>query len=388
VVKYAIFFLFTLFLNAQTVLLNETFSNFFSPSDTANSFGYWVLNPEWRALYGGENDSLTEDLSPFGNDLTVGNWASYAAMLDSCKSGSMALSGGTSLKFTGGTTKHYLYTTTGTGVARANGSWTMLFIWNPAVTGTARKQILMFGAETAAQGAWVYHNSSNTMDFDLSATAGPNGVTNFTQNNWYQGSVGNSSGTIQMYLSGATESTSASMSPNITSGQIGIGHANSSIGQTWGMTGRIEVCKLLKGTPSVKTMKEFGFLAAGWASLKGGVSRVSFGYYQGLTGADTIYYGTPLTAGSWSISIDDSAASEVGYSILTSSDKSTWSTLGSGTTGTSWGTKTYSGTGLGYIGIAIASGTAYFDNLTVTLQPATTTGKFKGYLTNDWFKSW
>lgn len=135
---------------------------------------------------------------------------------------------------------------------------------------------------------------------------------------------------------------------------------------------------------SRKEIAEIGYKPEGWVGFGADVTiylRPNWQFALGFTGADTVYYGTALTAGNWSISIQDSAASGVDYKILTSPDPSmpnSWGTLAEGTTGTTWGTKSYSGTGSGYIGIAIASGTAYFDNLTVTLQSTTATGKFKG----------
>lgn len=140
-------------------------------------------------------------------------------------------------------------------------------------------------------------------------------------------------------------------------------------------------------------IKSLLFMPRNWLAVGAddpGVSRVSYGFYLGLTGADTVYYGTVLTAGNWTISIKDSAASGVSYKILTSTDAVTWTDFASQTTGTNWTTRSFTGTGTGYVGISIASGAAYFDNLTISETPETATadGKFKQNQGWDKFKGW
>ena len=126
-----------------------------------------------------------------------------------------------------------------------------------------------------------------------------------------------------------------------------------------------------------REVSEAGRLAKNWISLSGGVTRDGWLFSQGVVN-DTIYYKTALTAGSWTITLSDSAASGVSYEVLTSADATTWATLASGTTGTSWGSKSYSGTGTGYLAIAVASGTAFFDDLVVRLAGGEKE-KYNGY---------
>lgn len=116
---------------------------------------------------------------------------------------------------------------------------------------------------------------------------------------------------------------------------------------------------------TAQEIKQNYALASGWVSKNDGVIRANFGFNQGIVN-DTIYYNTALASGSWTITLSDSAASGVNYEVLTSSDATAWTTLASGTTGTAWGSKSYIGTGTGYIAIAVASGTAFFDDLIVT----------------------
>jgi hypothetical protein len=202
--------------------------------------------------------------------------------------------------------------------------------------------------------------------------------------------VRSSTTTIKLYVDGAEATlntlTSAGSDLNMDAS------SNFSIGiwsnlSTNPFIGHVEYARITRSALTQKEIKEAAFLPQNWACVGSdvpGITRANYGFHFGLTGADTVYVDSLLTAGNWSISIQDSAASGVGYTILTSSDKSTWTTLSSGTTGTSWGTKAYTGTGSGYIGIAVASGSAYFDNLTVSL--AAVSGKFKAHSGYNKFK--
>lgn len=148
--------------------------------------------------------------------------------------------------------------------------------------------------------------------------------------------------------------------------------------------GHIEYVRVSRKALTQSDIKKAVYLASGWESLNEGVARNGWEYHQGIVN-DTIYYSTPLTAGHWNVTVKDSAASGVNYQILTSADAATWTTLATGTTGTAWSSKPYSGAGTGYIAIAVASGTAFFDDLVVTLASGEKNG-FGGY--SGKYKGW
>jgi len=377
--------LFTCFLSAQP-LLNETFSNYIKTGTTGEVVNY-IFSPEWHTALGGENDSITEDLSTNGKNLRIQGWTNYAQLADSVTGSNILYSGGKGLKFNNA--NYYLDLANATGFPTGS---------------PATWSIVVFARVDSATGAYMpmtwWGNSATNQTPYSSIDTGPNylvssgGAANELKStatlsiptDFYFVGIGNGT-TESLFINGASAATPKTIvnTPNLTSFRIG------KYTDAAPLTGRYTMYQIIIYSKALSQFEitNLAYMPTGWAAIGSdaqGVSRVNWGFYLGLTGADTVFYGTALTAGTWNISIDDSAASGVNYEILTSADASTWSTLASGTTGTTWGTKIYTGTGTGYIGIAVASGTAYFDNLTVTLQPATS--KFKGYLTNDWWKSW
>jgi len=297
-IKIFLLLLLPFMLTAQPVL-NDSFNNFFDPADTVGCRFFVVLNSAWHTDFGGENDSIIEDLSPFGNDLSIGTWADYDALIASETHASSAYQNGLVPDFDHAT-KHYLYDTGNSAIALATGNWTMLVSYYPTDLTTAWRLHLIFmgHASTAAHGAFLYVQNTHTQDFDLTATAGPNGTPALSPvNSWFFGAATSNSGTIQMYLNQVAYGSPLAMSPNITGSEIGIGHINTLVANAWGYEGGIEVVKIYNSALSLKQIKEFGYLAVNWNSKNGGVTRQLAGFHQGIVN-DTVYtaIGTTGTA--------------------------------------------------------------------------------------------
>ncbi len=132
---------------------------------------------------------------------------------------------------------------------------------------------------------------------------------------------------------------------------------------------------VMKNYSTVLTSKQIideTFLYPGWVSLSSGALRErsgdTFNFAQGVV-TDTVYYNTLIASGVWSIQVDIKGnSSGETYRILTSSDKLTWTTMGSGSAPANSTTTRIRGNGSGYIGLAVSSAadTVFFDNLTVT----------------------
>jgi len=368
IIRTLLSLLFSVFLFGQEVLYTTTFPSFFVDSlmstmtaqyrlDTANAvvtrdyagannltqtgtIGYAQASISYSGGYGSNNyagsryfsvASPASNFNPGTNDFCV-----YAII----KSGSDITTNGRIIS-------HYIHTNSGYIVDIASSKFTILARVSPT-------------------------NTSNAPN--ISATTSYVVVANFDR-----------SDSIKVWTNGAlTKSLMSAISAGSIEPIAGFMIGVHSEGLSGPFLGSIEQIGIgINKLFSAKEVAEIGYKPEGWVGLGSDVTayvRPNWQFALGFTGADTVYYGTALTTGSWSISIDDSAASGVNYTILTSADASTWTTLASGTTGTTWGTKSYSGTGSGYIGIAVASGTAYFDNLIVSeyVETATATGKFKG----------
>jgi len=367
--KTILFLIFPFILLGQTYL-TETFSNYVK-TDTTNVVVNYVFSPEWHTALGGDNDSLIEDISGKGRDLRIQGWASYAALLDSTTGTNILYSGGEGLKFNNN--NHYLDRADGTSFPSGSGADWSIVVFGRVNAATAANQVFTFwGGGGATNTPTAYFET--TPKWVISTIGAANDLTStdafsIPTNVYFAGTVDNT--TESLYIDGVSAATPKSITnaPNTVNYRIGRFTVAS-----FPLKATLFQVIVYNKALSEKEITELAFMPTGWAAVGAdapGVSRVSWGFYLGLTGADSVYYNTALTAGNWTISIKDSAASGVTYKILTSADASTWTTLTSGTTGTSWDTKSYNGTGSGYIGISVASGAAYFDDLVVTLLPET-----------------
>jgi len=377
--KYFFLLLLTFFSNAQTIIFSDNFSNLINNRLTAKTSHFWVQDSQWVA-----DNSTTIFVDQEGSTtLTEGaaNWPAWSLS-------DPVYSGGNTLNFAG--SGQALTAST----APTDNLYAFMAVVRPTSivnAGATAQQLLhleggFYGVEFGASSAGVTNEIVLlTTDGTSSRNYWASATDSISAQVWHVLIMQWDGAKYQVWLDGAEKTTSTTGTPAVlamdTNFRIGLKADN-----TRPLLGNLALVKLYDVQLTDTDVKNETFLGRKWVSLNGGVTRTSFSTYDMGVVSDTVYFDSLLTAGTWSISIQDSAGSGVAYEILTSTDKSTWSTLATGTTGTTWGTKTYSGTGSGYIGISVASGTAFFDNLTVTLQPATASGKFKGNSTYDKFK--
>ena len=360
--RFVLILLFSVTLNAQT-LLNETFNNFFPELPAFTGFELWLVenanNPVGNYL-----QDLNGDVSDFTGGGGIGTF----------NGGSVLKSGANSLYFDG--TDDYLQTVYDADHTLVS-NFTILAIIKPSNLTQTNKYFLSRSGQDYNL-LWEYVN--NSVEFYASGATGDDPRTGtsllFTNVSTHHVIAYTYDGSNQIgYLDGVQSFDSAkTFSLKNSLSFLRIGQSSSSSNQ---FQGNIEYMVIAKSAFTSQQIKEVGFLANNWMSLNGGVTRSGFGYNQGVV-SDTIYYNTALTAGSWTITLSDSAASGVSYEVLTSADAATWTTLATGTTGTSWGSKSYSGTGTGYIAISVASGTAFFDDLVVSSEGGKKT-KYNGF---------
>ena len=100
------------------------------------------------------------------------------------------------------------------------------FTWEGWIntSSTARQQVLSVGELTAGKGASFYVGTDGKLHFDLSSVVGPTSATAVNDGNWHHVSVVKSGNSYQLYVNGATDGNSATLSAaNITTGNVVIG---------------------------------------------------------------------------------------------------------------------------------------------------------------------
>lgn len=195
---------------------------------------------------------------------------------------------------------------------------------------------------------------------------------------WHNLIVTHDGSNLRMYVDGESYATAVAAAGSIDQDAVAIFIGTDALGvEDWdGYTDQIQTYSIAM-TP--QQVKEATFLAPGWASNGGGVTRANYAFHQGIV-ADTVYYATVLTAGNWSVTVNvDGAAGGESLEVLTSADASAWSTIGTISVTTDATDYTVTGTGLGYIGFGLTSGTVYIDNLTVTLNATATKPGYKAH---------
>ena len=113
-----------------------------------------------------------------------------------------------------------------------------LFSWILTPNTSTRRQIFSYGSNTPMQGVWLFVNTNNNLEFDLSLTAGPISTENIGDSSWHFVGVTNNAGSIQIYVDGISSGASQTMSPNITNQGATIG--TSIIADNWFFNGKID----------------------------------------------------------------------------------------------------------------------------------------------------
>lgn len=347
------------FAKSQT-LLSETFSNFIPDTAASNVIAAYITD---ETNYPGTGRT---DHGPNGYDLLVGAAAGGQAQ------SSVLYDGGYSESFNN-SGSWYIF---GGAPLDLTGSFSVFAsFYKDDVVGT---EYLFCHDDGGANRQWGLYVNGNALRFHVFG-GGTNGyrVNTITATTWYNFvGIYDSSGTpaLTTYINGASAgANSGTIAAQLNSIAATATTMSGIANGTLDYSGELTALYLFEGVLTAQQCKELGYLANGWASLGGGVTRSSFAFHQGIV-ADTVYYATALAAGNWSITVNvDGAAGGESLLILTSADASTWSTLGTISVTTTATDYTVTGSGLGYVGFGLAGGTVYLDNVTVTLATATAT---------------
>lgn len=104
-----------------------------------------------------------------------------------------------------------------------------LLAWIKTST-VATQVIFSVGNTTTNNGLFLYVHTDGKLHFDLVNSGGPSSAsTTVNDGNFHLVAVTNTSGTVQLWIDGATNGSSVSMSPNITAGTCGIGRDMNSL---------------------------------------------------------------------------------------------------------------------------------------------------------------
>lgn len=105
------------------------------------------------------------------------------------------------------------------------GDFTVLMRGAPATSGNgSRRGGLRFGASSPNNhGGSLFLSTANKVEFDLSGVAGPTSTNTITDGRWHSFGVTSRASTMQIYLDGFADGTSAAMSPVITGASNAIG---------------------------------------------------------------------------------------------------------------------------------------------------------------------
>ena len=338
-------------LNAQ--LLTENFNNF-RPSLTITN------GAEWWFRANNDSSSVLKDLS--GNNHT---WEKSASLTLTYPISSVLFSGDSVLFFDGNSPNWFK--TVDHDDFDLTTAFSVIIVTKPFDLSQVQDYYL---EKDNNNWGLIWEFVANSIEFLASGAAGDNprtGTAIVLADGW--NIVGYTyAGTSQKgYLDGVEQFDSTKTFTLVTSTDslwVGQSAASANLSKVY-----IEHLTIVKGVAlTAKQIAEYGYLANGWAvagSDVSGVTRDAFSFHQGIV-ADTVYYNTVLAAGNWRITVNvDGAAGGESLEVLTSADASTWITLGTIVATTDPINYTIAGSGTGYIGFGLASGTVYIDDVNV-----------------------
>lgn len=369
-----IFILFIpLFLFSQVI--DETFSNFIPDSTDASLKGLYILEPT--------SYTVTNDLGTSGNDLTA-----VGSVGDSTEAENIIISGGSSVFFDH-SDDEYSNNSADFNPTAANFSFFVV-----ARRDTLRNRYAGWISKRAgygtAQSGWLIMNSHATgseIRLELSDGAAEYNVYSNDLNNINYHvivcRIDQASGAnTQIWVDGANFSrtrigdiTTLGNITSTTDFKVGKGQAL--------FGGYISLAGYYAGYFTDQQMKQIGYLATGWYSKSGGVTRDSWGWHQGIVN-DTVYVPIPDTVQTsgftWQLQFD--AWSSSGTPTLNYFT----STLGGIQTVTTDSTQYTIMFGSGnFLADSLyfhTTSTVYIDNIVLSeIKESTTKGynKFKGY---------
>lgn len=364
--KLYIFLVLLLSVAYPQTYLTETFSKFLIDTSATHT---WIFDSTFHADTDGK--AVTADLGS-GTAITLTANGSPALNV----TGSPIYDGGKVFK-SDGTDDHFWVAAAGAGdLNLSDNDFTIAFFFKIHTDPAANIYIINKRAGTP-----YYNITQRASDDNLlielrdasTQKIGAFGALDFTS--WYYIAVVRTStpgdSVVRVYLNGASVGTPIDVTghgtlDNANNFAICVFGGNAGTSSSYPLS--IAQVVVHKDAWSAKKIKEEGYLADGWATYGNdvpGITRSSFAFHQGII-ADTVYYNTAITADRWKITVNvDGAAGGESLKVLTSADKSTWSTIGTITATTTATNYSVIGTGLGYIGFGLTSGTVYIDDVTV-----------------------
>lgn len=286
---------------------SESFNDF-TPSDTVGVLFYANFNSS-------ENNILTDQsshnitLSAGNNGALASGWFNSEQVISADSVDNPFYSGGKALRFTRADT-NFVYALNNGHLATSNNNFTIIYAYKTYTPGSRRHGVFFGNNLTANQGIWLYQGAGNLREADLTGNAGPNG-TLLTANTWEVTALTNISGVFQLYSFGTANGSSTSESPNVTTGDIGIGFVYGfPVANVWFFDGAIAWVKIYDSALSIKKIKDLSYLADGWVSKHGEITRNNFAFSQGINGS-----GLKVKAGSGDYVSQSLTGSSVTYSI-------------------------------------------------------------------------
>lgn len=338
-------------INAQT-LLTERFKNFFP--DTTSSFVKTVYL--FDGVRNGEDSKGSVDLNYSG--------------ARTLSSGNPIASGDSSEYFDN--SDHYGLTNS----AHEVGTKFALFAWIKPVSGVDMYLAIKLVSPSFDGYAWQYANSNNQLRLWTGLASGwrPSTATDLEDGQYHAVAISFDEGTVSFYIDGIAKGTSSGMvSPPVSAGkELTINEQLGGFGD-----GTQAFLSIWDTTATFKQVKEEFFLADGWASRNGNVTRAdssdTWKFHQGFYN-DTIsvYIGASSDV---SIAFDAYSPGGGSVNVWTSGQDADTKTL----TSVSSGYTSSIGPGDSLFFARATSDTVYIDNVIVSLagQGTDSQGKFK-----------
>jgi len=378
--------LFTLvcYSKAQT-LFTETFSDFHPDTTVANAELMYILDgTNFPPAYGDKSDG--NDLSTLLTQTTAGQVA-----------GSILYEGGFSEDFQGSGT----LTIVNNAILNETGSKSIACIFNmDALSGV---QYIMTHDPGSATRDWFLQTNNAQLRFQIfGASTAYRPSSSKAIDTWYivvgvYDTVGTAS--INLYVNGVASAEAVSgtipEAANALNERMNISGISAG---TSDIDGQVTFAAVYAGAIPLKQIKELGYLASGWLSGGGAVTRSNFGFHQGITGSGLTIRTKAGGSGGGFTYTPTLTASQATYTkrFAVPFSFDTDSLLLETDTDSVWkGITDYDLAGVDSLQVQFdaweTGGVVYIDDITIsgyTIPPATATSKFKGNDYFDRFKGW
>lgn len=259
-------------IQAQTIINNNCSNR--TPSNNSGVLFLAVLDQQLHAEVG--SSSILNDLSDYGITLSPMNngasgtgWHSEAAMMLADTVTNPFYNGGTALDFNRADT-NFLASTGNAHLATGTNDFTMIVGYQIKANPSTLRILSFFGNNGVTnQGLYFYANSGNNLEADLTSNPGPSDGA-IALNTWYSDAIRNNAGTFQLFRNGTASGTPTTETPNISSGNVGIGFVpNQAFTFVWYLTGSISHVAIYNSALSDIEIKDITNLPTGFVSKNG-----------------------------------------------------------------------------------------------------------------------